>query len=233
MVVLGYESTVPVTVEEMLHHTKAVARGVKHALIVADMPFLSYQPGMEDAIRNAGRFLKEGGAQAVKLEGGMSVCPQVHALVAAGIPVVGHLGFTPQSVNVFGGYKVQGRDPESADRLLADAHALEAAGICALVLELIPEEVAARISKALAVPTIGIGAGSHCDGQVLVLHDLLGITSRLNRRLRHVKEYAQLGDTIQRAVAEYARDVRSGSFPAEEHSFHVDEPHPDAHPSRK
>lgn len=222
MVVLGYESTLPVTMQDMLHHTKAVARGVKHALVVADMPFLSYQASVEDALRNAGRFLQEGGAQGVKLEGGMNVCPQVHALVAAGIPVVGHLGFTPQSVNVFGGYKVQGRDADSADRLLADAHALEAAGICALVLELVPEELAARITAEVAVPTVGIGAGAQCDGQVQVIHDLLGITSHLSRRLHHVKEYAQLGDAIRDAVAQYASDVRSGVFPGEEHSFHSD-----------
>ena len=240
MVVLGYDTTVSVTVEDILHHTKAVVRGAKRALVVADMPFLSYQPSVEVAIRNAGRFLQEGGAQAVKLEGGISVCPQVHALVAAGIPVIGHLGLTPQSVNVLGGYKLQGRSAESADRLLADAHALEAAGIFALVLECIPDEVAARITEQLAVPTIGIGAGVHCDGQVLVLHDLLGITSHINRRSgefhqpRHVKEYAQLGEAIRSAVADYARDVRAGVFPDEEHSFHANEAaRPAARQSRK
>jgi len=241
MTVLGYETTVSVTLEDMLHHSKAVARGVKRALVVTDMPFLSYQPSVEEAIRSAGRLLQEGGAQAVKLEGGISVCPQVHALVAAGIPVVGHLGLTPQSVNVFGGYKVQGRDPESADRLLADAHALEAAGIFALVLECVPEELATRITQQLAVPTIGIGAGVHCDGQVLVFHDVLGITSHLGRQAgrlhqpRFVKEYAQLGEAIRRAVAEYASEVRAGKFPAAEHSFHSGDAERSAaaHPSRK
>jgi 3-methyl-2-oxobutanoate hydroxymethyltransferase len=228
MVVLGYETTVSVTVEDILHHAKAVTRGARHALVVADMPFLSYQPGIEDAIRNGGRLLQESGAQAVKLEGGIGVCPQVHALVTAGIPVMGHLGLTPQSVNVFGGYKVQGRDAVSADRLLADAHALEAAGIFALVLECVPVEVAARITRELAVPTIGIGAGAQCDGQVLVLHDLLGITSQVRTASgepmaprRFVKEYAQLGSALRNAVAEYAHEVRAGSFPGEEHTFHA------------
>ena len=229
MVVLGQASTVSVTLSDVLHHTKAVMRGVKHALVVGDMPFLSYQPSTEDAIRSAGRLLQEGGAHAVKLEGGIDVCPQVHALVAAGIPVMGHLGFTPQSVNVFGGYKVQGRDPGTADRIVADAHALEAAGVFALVLELVPEELAGRISRELTIPTIGIGAGPHCDGQVLVLHDLLGISSHLDRidgkmhPKRFVKEYAQLGAALQHAVADYASEVRSGAFPDDEHSFHTDE----------
>jgi 3-methyl-2-oxobutanoate hydroxymethyltransferase len=225
--VLGYENTLSVTMDDMLHHTKAVVRGVKHALVAADMPFLTYQTSVEDAIRNGGRLLQEGGAQAVKLEGGLTVCPQVHALVAAGIPVIGHLGLTPQSVNVFGGYKVQGRDPQAAQRIFTDAQALEAAGICALVLELVPEDVAARITKSLSVPTIGIGAGIHCDGQVLVLHDLLGITSHIRSQAlgpgihhpRFVKEFAQLGDSIPKAVEQFGREVREETFPTPEHTF--------------
>jgi 3-methyl-2-oxobutanoate hydroxymethyltransferase len=221
MVMLGYDTTIPVTLDDMLHHTKAVVRGVKRALVATDMPFLSYQPSIEDAIRNAGRLLQEGGAQAVKLEGGISVCPQVHALVAAGIPVIGHLGFTPQSVNVFGGYKVQGRDERAAQRLLADAKALEDSGAFCIVLELVPEDVAARITASVSVPTIGIGAGVHCDGQVLVLHDLLGIGGKVHPRF--VKRYAQVGDTIREAVSQYAREVREEKFPAAEHSFVSDE----------
>jgi 3-methyl-2-oxobutanoate hydroxymethyltransferase len=230
MVMLGYETTLPVTIEEMLHHTKAVVRGVKRALVVADLPFLTYQTGPEDATRNAGRLIKEGGATAVKLEGGIEVCPQVRTLVSAGIPVVGHVGLTPQSIHVFGGYKLQGRGEQAAQKLLADARALEAAGAFCLVLECIPEEVSARISEALAIPTIGIGAGARCDGQVLVLHDLLGITGQVRNPAgepihppRFVKEYSQVGRAIREAVTQYASDVRSGAFPAEEHSFHSPE----------
>ena len=230
MVVLGFETTLPVTIEEMLHHTKAVVRGVKRALVVADLPFLTYQTGPEDATRNAGRLIKEGGATAVKLEGGIEVCPQVHTLVSAGIPVVGHVGLTPQSIHVFGGYKMQGRSQQAAQKLLADARALEEAGIFCLVLECIPEDVAARISEALTIPTIGIGAGGRCDGQVLVLHDLLGITGQVKNPAgepihppRFVKEYSQLGNTIREAVKQYSGEVRSGAFPAAEHSFHSSE----------
>jgi 3-methyl-2-oxobutanoate hydroxymethyltransferase len=226
MVVLGHETTLPVTVDEMLHHTKAVVRGVRHALVVTDLPFLSYQTGPEDATRNAGRLIKEGRAAAVKLEGGIEVCPQVRTLVSAGIPVVGHVGLTPQSIHVFGGYKLQGRGQQAAQKLLADARALEEAGIFCLVLECIPEEVAARVSDALTIPTVGIGAGAHCDGQVLVLHDLLGITSQVRSRAgepvhpaRFVKEYAQVGATIRQAVAQFSHEVRTGVFPAPEHSF--------------
>jgi len=227
MVVLGYETTLPVTIEEMLHHTKAVVRGVKHALVVADLPFLTYQTGPEDATRNAGRIIKEGGATAVKLEGGIEVCPQVHTLVSAGIPVVGHVGLTPQSIHVFGGYKLQGRGEQAVQKLLADARALEAAGVFCLVLECIPEEVAARITEALIIPTVGIGAGGRCDGQVLVLHDLLGITSQMKNSSaepihppRFVKEYAHLGEMIREAVKQYSSEVRSGAFPAAEHTFY-------------
>src|ERR1051325_3049201 len=178
-VVLGYESTLPVTIDDILHHTKAVVRGVKHALVVSDLPFLTYQTGPEDAVRNAGRLLQEGGATAVKLEGGIEVCAQVRTLVSAGIPVCGHLGLTPQSINVFGGYRLQGRSEPAAEKLLADARALEEAGAFAIVLACIPEEVAERVTASVGVPTIGIGAGAQCDGQVLVLHDLLGITSQV------------------------------------------------------
>jgi 3-methyl-2-oxobutanoate hydroxymethyltransferase len=221
MVVLGYETTLPVTLDDMLHHTKAVVRGVKRALVAVDLPFMTYQASAEDAVRNAGRILKEGGAAAVKLEGGLEVCPQVRALVAAGIPVIGHLGLTPQSVNVFGGYKLQGRTPEAARRLVADAQALEEAGIFCLVLECIPEDVAARITSAVPVPTIGIGAGVHCDGQVLVLHDLLGFHGRVHPRF--VKQYAHVGDAIRQAVAQYAQEVREEKFPTPDHSFVSDE----------
>jgi 3-methyl-2-oxobutanoate hydroxymethyltransferase len=241
MVVLGYETTLPVTIEDMLHHTRAVVRGAKRALVVSDLPFLTYQTGPEDTIRNAGRLLQEGGATAVKLEGGIEICPQVRTLVSAGIPVVGHLGLTPQSIHVFGGYRMQGRTPQAAEKLLADARALEEAGVFALVLECVPEEVARRISKALAIPTIGIGAGAGCDGQVLVLPDLLGITGQLRNTAgepihppRFAKEFAKVGEVIRRAVAEYASEVRSGAFPAAEHSFRMEESEPQtpaAHPA--
>lgn len=226
MVVLGYETTIPVTLEDMIHHTRAVARGVKRALVATDMPFMTYQTGPADALRHAGRILQEGGATAVKLEGGLDICPQVRALVSAGIPVIGHLGLTPQSIHVFGGYKLQGRDEESARRLLADARALEEAGIFCLVLECIPEDVAARITASVSVPTVGIGAGVHCDGQVLVLHDLLGIAGKVHPRF--VKQYAHLAETIREAVEQYAREVRQEKFPTPEHSFTSEEISPPA-----
>ena len=217
MVVLGYETTLPVTLEEMIHHTKAVARGVKRALVATDMPFLTYQTGPADALRNAGRLLAEAGATAVKLEGGTEICPQVRALVDAGIPVIGHLGLTPQSIHVFGGYKLQGRDEESAQKLLRDARALEQAGVFSIVIECVPEELAARITSSVSIPTIGIGAGIHCDGQVLVLHDMLGIAGKV--RPRFVKQYARLADVILEAVEQYTQEVRQGKFPAPEHCF--------------
>jgi len=220
MVVLGYETTLPVTLEDMIHHTRAVVRGVRRALVAVDLPFLTYQTGPVDALRNAGRLLQEGAA-AVKLEGGAEICPQIQALVSAGIPVIGHLGLTPQSIHVFGGYKLQGRDEESARRLLADAQAVEQAGAFSIVLECIPEDVAARITAGLSIPTVGIGAGVHCDGQVLVVHDMLGIAGKVKPRF--VKQYAQLGDTIRGAVEEYAHEVREGKFPGPEHSFVSDE----------
>ena len=221
MVVLGYDTTVPVTLEDMIHHTKAVVRGAKRAMVATDLPFMTYQTGAEDALRNAGRLLQEGGATAVKLEGGSEVCPQVHAMVEAGVPVIGHLGLTPQSINVFGGYKLQGREPESARRLLDDARALEQAGAFAIVLECIPEDLAERITHSLSIPTIGIGAGVHCDGQVLVLHDMLGIAGKVHPRF--VKQYAHLGESIRKAVEAYSEEVRQERFPTAEHSFHSEE----------
>jgi 3-methyl-2-oxobutanoate hydroxymethyltransferase len=214
--VLGYETTLPVTMEEMLHHTRAVARGAKNALIVGDMPFLSYQTSIEEAIRNAGRFLKEGGAHAVKLEG--PLLEVMAALVDRGIPVMGHLGLTPQSVHAMGGYRVQGRTEEDARRVLDDAQGLEKSGIFSLVLEGIPASLSARITPALAVPTIGIGAGPQCDGQVLVLTDLVGLGA--SKYPRFVKPYADLTAEITRAVTAFREDVAAGTFPDEAHSYH-------------
>ena len=198
-----------------------MVRGVKRALVAVDMPFLTYQSGPADALRNAGRLMQEAGAQAVKLEGGAEMGDPIRTLVRAGIPVIGHLGLTPQSIHVFGGYKLQGRDEESARKLLEDAQALEQAGIFCLVLECIPEELAAKVTARLSIPTVGIGAGVHCDGQVLVLHDLLGIAGKV--RPRFVKQYARLGETIREAVARYAEEVRQEKFPAPEHSFTLEE----------
>jgi len=221
MVVLGYDTTLPVTLDDMIHHAKAVVRGVKRALVAVDMPFLTYQTGTSDALRNAGRILQETGAAAVKLEGGVDVCPQVRALVSAGIPVIGHLGLTPQSVHVFGGYKPQGRDEEAAQRILSDAQALEHSGAFSIVLECIPEDLAEKITATVSIPTVGIGAGVHCDGQVLVLHDLLGIAG--NVQPRFVKQYARVGKVIREAVEEYSREVREAKFPGPEHSFGSEE----------
>jgi 3-methyl-2-oxobutanoate hydroxymethyltransferase len=219
MTVLGYESTLPVTMSDMVRSTAAVARGTSHALVVADLPFLSYQVSVEDAVRNAGRLLVEGSAQAVKLEGGVEVADLVGVLVDTGIPVMGHVGLTPQSVNVFGGYKTQGKDAEGAVDLIEDCLALEAAGAFAVVLELVPAELAHLVSEELAIPTIGIGAGVACDGQVQVFHDVLGIGDFTPR---HARRYAEIGEAITTALAAYASDVRSGSFPAEEQSTHLD-----------
>lgn len=213
--ILGYETTLPVTMEEMLHHTRAVARGAKDALIVGDMPFLSYQVSLEEGIRNAGRFLKEGGAHAVKLEG-----PQIeltHKLASLGIPVMGHLGLTPQSVNGMGGYRVQGRTEESARRLLDEATASEKAGAFAVVLEGVPAELGSQITHALSVPTIGIGAGPDCDGQVLVITDLLGLSD--GPPPKFVKAYANLRREMTRAVRAFAEDVERGAFPDAHHSY--------------
>lgn len=217
MVVLGHESTIPVTMDDMLHHTAAVARGATNALVVGDMPFMSYQTSIEDGIRNAGRFLKEGGAHAVKLEGGASVRDLVARLVDAGIPVMGHLGLTPQSVNQFGGYRVQGRTEEQAQQILGDAKGLEAAGAFSLVLEAVPADLAKEVTASLAIPTIGIGAGPGCDGQVLVLHDLVGLGSE--RTPKFVKRFATVGDDIVAAAQAFAVEVRSGDYPGTEHSY--------------
>jgi 3-methyl-2-oxobutanoate hydroxymethyltransferase len=215
-VVLGYESTLPVTMEDMRHHLRAVRRGIKNALLVADMPFLSYQSSVAQAIENAGLFIKDG-AEAVKLEGGTpSIVQIVRALVDVGIPVVGHLGFTPQWVHQFGGIRVRGRRSDEAKRLIDMAHALQDAGCFAIVLELVPEEVAAIITERLNIPTIGIGAGAHCDGQILVLHDMIGLFPGWSPR--HAKRYAEVGELIRHAVATYAQEVREGKFPTAEHS---------------
>lgn len=221
MAVLGYDSTLPVTMEDMLHHIKAVARGAKHALIIGDMPFMSYQTDSATAIRNAGRLLQEGGAQTVKLEGGEAVAETVQRIVACGIPVMGHIGLTPQSVNQLGGYKVQGKTPKAAAQLLRDAQALEEAGAFAVVLETVPASLGRLISQRLSIPTIGIGAGVHCDGQVQVVHDMLGLfTSFLPK---HAKRYAFLADATKVALSEYAREIREGIFPTEQESFSMDE----------
>jgi len=216
MVALGHPSTLPVTVADMIHHISAVRRGAPDAFIVGDLPFMSYQASLEDGIRNAGRLVKEGGANAVKLEGGARVSELVSTLVDAGMPVMGHLGLTPQSVNQLGGYRVQGRD-ERAARVLQDAKDLEAAGVFALVLEAVPSALAGEITTSLAVPTIGIGAGPQCDGQVLVWHDFLGLTP--GRAPKYVKRYAQLGDEIVRAAREFAREVSEGAYPEAGHSY--------------
>jgi len=217
MVVLGYDSTIPVTMEDMIHHTKAVARGTKRAFVVADMPFLSYHGTVEESVKNAGRLMQEGMAKAVKIEGGLEVVPVVKRCTQAGIPVMGHIGLTPQAVHQLGGYKVQGKDIESAKRLLEEAKALEEAQAFAIVLECVPEEVAAKISESVSIPTIGIGAGAGCDGQVLVFHDVLSYASSLKPKF--VKSYAQIGPIIQQAVTDYVLDVKTRKFPAKEHVF--------------
>ena len=221
MVVLGYDSTIPVTMEDMIHHVKMVARGAQQALVVADMPFMSYQVDQAQALTNAARLLQEGGAQTVKLEGGESVAGTVHRIVECGIPVMGHVGLTPQSVNGFGGYRVQGRLQQEAVQLLKDAKALEDAGAYAVVLELVPTALARLISQRLTVPTIGIGAGPGCDGQVQVLHDMLGLFTDFVPK--HAKRYANLGEDINEAFVRYAKEVRSGEFPTERESFTMDE----------
>lgn len=221
MVGLGYETTLPVTMEEMLHHVRAVSRGIRRALLVADMPFGSYQASVEEGVRNASRFLKEAGAQAVKLEGGAEVAELTRRLVGAGIPVMGHLGLTPQMVHRFGGFKVQARTAAAAERVLEDAHLLEEAGIFALVLEGIPWQVAEVITKELRVPTIGIGAGSCCDGQVLVTNDLLGLFDEFTPKF--VKRYVNMKATIASAFTQYTQEVKQGQFPGPEHAFTLDE----------
>jgi len=218
--VLGYENTLPVTMEEMLHHSRAVARGARRPLLVGDMPFLSYQVSPEEAVRNAGRFLQEGGMDAVKVEGGRERLQAIGAVLQAGIPVMGHIGLTPQSVHQLGGFRPQGRTARAAVELLRDAAALEAAGCFALVLESIPQELAAEISRRLTIPTIGIGAGAGCDGQILVTHDLLGLFERFTPRF--VKQYADLHGEMKRAFSAYIQDVETGQFPAQEHNLTMD-----------
>jgi 3-methyl-2-oxobutanoate hydroxymethyltransferase len=221
MVVLGYENTLPVTMDEMIHHCRAVARGAKSALLVGDMPFLSYQVSAEEAVRNAGRFLQQGGMDAVKLEGGRERLEVVRAIVGAGIPVMGHLGLTPQSVHQLGGFRPQGKTAASAKRLLEDALLLEQAGCFSIVLESVPARLAELVSRRLSIPTIGIGAGAGCDGQVLVLHDLLGLFDRFTPKF--VKQYAHLNAAMRSAFAEYIADVQAGRFPAAEHTVEMAE----------
>ena len=218
---LGYDSTVPVTMDDMIHHTKAVVRGSSKALVVGDMPFMSYQTGSTDALRNAARFLQEAGAQTVKLEGGVAMASTAQRLVSAGIPVMGHIGLTPQSVNQLGGYKVQGRSLKAAVRIMEDARALEQAGAFAIVLECVPESLSKLITGRLSIPTIGIGAGKECDGQVQVFHDMLGLISDFVPK--HAKRYASLGDTVASALRQYAAEVKDRSFPDPSHSYHLKE----------
>ncbi len=217
MVVLGYDSTVPVTMEEMIHHCRAVRRGVRYAFLVGDMPFMSYNVSKEEAVRNAGRFLKEAGCDAVKLEGGLEVAETVRTIVLAGIPVMAHIGLTPQTAGQLGGFKVQGKDATSAQRLLDSALALEEAGACSIVMECIPDKLAGLISRTLKIPTIGIGAGPECDGQVLVTNDLLGLFERFTPKF--VKQYIKLFPMIKEAAEVYKNEVEAGKFPGPEHSF--------------
>ena len=217
MTVLGYEDTLPVTMDEMLHHTRAVVRGVTSALVVADMPFMSYQVSTDQAMFNAGRFLKDAGAGAVKIEGGSERVPLVERLVANGIPVLGHIGLTPQSIKETGGYKIQGKTTEAAEKLIADAQSLCEAGVFAIVLECVPEELGKAITEAVSVPTIGIGAGRGCDGQILVIHDLLGMFTGKSPKL--AKRYAELGDAMKKAFGQYRSEVQDGTFPGEDNIY--------------
>jgi len=219
MVVLGYENTLPVTMDDMLHHCRAVARGARAALLIGDMPFMSYQISTEEAVRNAGRFLQQGGMDAVKLEGGRERLNAIHAILGAGIPVMGHIGLTPQSVNLLGGFRPQGRTAVTAGRLLEDALLLEEAGCFSLVLESVPARLAEMVSKRLAIPTIGIGAGAGCDGQVLVTHDLLGLFDRFTPKF--VRKYANLHVEMQKAFMAYIADVQDRAFPAQEHTVEM------------
>ncbi len=219
MVVLGYESTLPVTIEEMLHHTRAVRRGARRALVVADMPFGSFHTDTAESLRNAVRFVKEAGAEAVKVEGGERRLELIARLTEAEIPVMGHVGLTPQSVNALGGYRVQGKTPDAAEQLLRDARAVEASGAFAVVLEAVPCELAAQITRELRIPTVGIGAGPDCDGQILVIHDLLGLT--FDGPPKFARQYADVGQIISKAVREYCKDVREGGFPSDAESYHA------------
>jgi 3-methyl-2-oxobutanoate hydroxymethyltransferase len=217
MVILGYDSTLPVTMDEMIHHTKAVSRAVKRAMVVGDMPFMSYQVSAEDALYNAARFLQEAGAQGVKLEGGREVAEITRRITSAGIPVMAHLGLTPQSVHQFGGYKVQGKEDASAKRIMEDAKILEEAGAFSLVLECVPATLAKDVSESLTIPTIGIGAGVHCDGQVLVLHDMLGMFEKFIPKF--VKTYVKLNVQMKESIQQYIDEVKRGVFPEKKHSF--------------
>lgn len=221
MVVLGYDDTLSVTMEDMIHHSAAVARGAKNALIVTDMPFMSYQTSVYDAVVNAGRLVKEGKAQAVKLEGGIEFCEHIKAIVNASIPVCAHLGLTPQSINAFGGFKVQGKGKEAAQKLLDEARAVEQAGAFAVVLECVPAKLAKKISESISIPTIGIGAGAGCDGQVLVYQDMLAMYPDFKPKF--VKQYTQLGSVMKDAFKQYIAEVKSGAFPSEEHTFKIDD----------
>lgn len=220
-VILGYEDTISVTMEDMIHHGAAVARGAKNALVVVDMPFMSYQTSVYDAVVNAGRLMKESRANAVKLEGGVSVCPQIKAITDAGIPVMAHLGLTPQSINAFGGFKVQGKNEAAARKLIDDAKAVEEAGAFALVLECVPAKLAKIISEQLTIPTIGIGAGAGCDGQILVYQDMLGMFSDYTPKF--VKRFAEVGSVMKEAFANYIKEVQAETYPAEEHTFKIDD----------
>ena len=219
MVVLGYENTLRVTMEEMLHHCRAVARGAQYALLIGDMPFMSYQISVEEAVKNAGRFLQEGGMDAIKLEGGRERADTIRAIISAGIPVVGHIGLTPQSVNLFGGFRAQGKTAAAANRLYEDAILLQEAGCFSLVLESVPGRLAELISDKLDIPTVGIGAGKGCDGQVLVTHDLLGLFDRFTPKF--VRKYADLFSEMERAFGDFVTDINAGSFPASEHTVEM------------
>lgn len=221
MVCLGYKDTLSVTMEDMIHHTKAVTRGAKNALIVTDMPFMSYHTSVYDAVKNAGRLVKEAGAQAVKLEGGAAVCDRIKVIVEAQIPVMGHLGLTPQSINVFGGFKVQGKDENAAKKLIEDAKKIEEAGAFSIVLECIPSKLAKLISENVSIPTIGIGAGSDCDGQILVYQDMLGMFSEFTPKF--VKKFENVGEIMNHGFKQYIEEVQNKSFPAEEHTFKINE----------
>lgn len=220
-VILGYEDTISVTMEDMIHHSSAVARGAKNALVICDMPFMSYQTSVYDAVVNAGRLMKEGRAGAVKLEGGIEVCPQIKAIVDAGIPVCAHLGLTPQSINAFGGFKVQGKTAAAAKKLLEDAKAVEEAGAFAVVLECVPSALAELVTKKVSIPTIGIGAGNVCDGQVLVYQDMLGMFSDFTPKF--VKRFADIGSVMKEAFKAYDAEVKAGSFPSSEHTYAIDD----------
>ncbi|KEJ03388.1 3-methyl-2-oxobutanoate hydroxymethyltransferase [Clostridium botulinum A2B7 92] len=221
MVCLGYENTLSVTMEDMLHHTKAVVRGTSNALVVGDMPFMSYQASIYDAVYNAGRFIKEAGAHAVKLEGGATVAEEIKAIVKAQIPVMGHIGLTPQSVNMFGGFKVQGKNEKVAKKLIEDAKILEEAGAFSIVLECIPEKLSKIISESISIPTIGIGAGKYCDGQILVYQDMLSMFSDFKPKF--VKSFGNIGESIKDGVSQYIQEVKESKFPEEKHTFKIDD----------